>query len=421
MALVEEAQAQKSPTQVLTERFERFFVPAMLVLVLVMIVVPPLFFGEPFRVWFLRAMTLLVAVSPCALALGTPAAVLAGVAQAARNGVLVKGGAHLENLGRVRAVAFDKTGTITHGKPEVTDIVVFDNNSLNGMDETELLRLAAGAEAHSAHPLGRAIARAAVEGGLQIETWDEVKALTGLGLQASTGGRDLWIGNQALLRELDVRIPQESLEAARALEEEGKTLTWLAEGGRLLGFIALADTIRAESLSVIRRLYAMGIESTVLLTGDHEASARTMAAQAGFDEVQADLMPEDKLEKVGELLGEYEYVAMVGDGVNDAPALALATVGIAMGGAGSDAALESADVALMGDELTKLPFTVGLGRATRRVIVQNLAIALGVIALLGVASIAGLVGIGIAVLLHEGSTLVVVANALRLLRYKEKP
>jgi Cd2+/Zn2+-exporting ATPase len=350
------------------------------------------------------------------LALGTPAAVLAGVAQAARNGVLVKGGAHLENLGRIRAIAFDKTGTITHGKPEVTDIVTF-----NGMLEADLLRLAAGVEAHSAHPLARAIVQAAQAGGLEVEAWDEATALPGLGLQATRQGRTLWIGSRAMLIEQGVLVSQDALEQAQTLEEEGKTLTWLAQDGQALGLIALSDTIRAGTPAVLRRLNAMGIESAVLLTGDHEQAARSIAAQAGFDEIQAELMPADKLEKVGELLGEYEYVAMVGDGVNDAPALALATVGIAMGGAGSDAALESADVALMGDDLSRLPFAVGLGRATRSVIVQNLAIALGVIALLGVAAIAGWVGIGIAVIFHEGSTLVVVANALRLLRYKNEP
>jgi Zn2+/Cd2+-exporting ATPase len=411
MKMVEEAQAQKSPTQQTVEKFERVFVPVILGLTALVIIIPPLL-GFPFRESFTRAMTLLVAASPCALALGTPASILAGVAQAARNGVLVKGGAHLENLGRLKAIAFDKTGTITHGRPEVTDIVSFDGSS------EALLTLASGAEGRSAHPLAQAIVRAGRIGGVQSIPMDEVEALTGRGLRAVADGKTLWIGNQKLMDEVGVEIPDDVLLAAETLQQAGKTLIWMAKEQVALGLIALADTLRTEAAPAMQKLKKLGMEHTIMLTGDNERSAAAIAAQVGLSEFRANLMPEDKLTVIRELIYEYGEVAMIGDGVNDAPALAHATVGIAMGGAGTDVALETADVALMGDDLSNLPFAVGLGRATRGVIMQNLAISLGVIALLIITSLTGIVGIGVAVIFHEGSTLVVVANALRLLGYR---
>jgi len=424
MKMVEEAQAQKSPTQQTVEKFERVFVPAVLILTALIIIVPPLF-GFPFRESFLRAMTLLVAASPCALALGTPATILAGVAQAARNGVLVKGGAHLENLGRLKAIAFDKTGTVTHGKPEVTDIVVFPASDAalsesKGWKEADVLSLAAGAESRSAHPLAQAVVRSAQTQGLPASIMDEVESLTGRGLRAVSNGKTIWIGNQKLMDEAGAPISPDALKHAQSLQGSGKTLMWIAMDKTLIGLIALADTLRTEAAPTMRALKQTGMAHTIMLTGDNARSASAIAKEIGLTEFRADLMPEDKLTVIRELVKEYGQVAMIGDGVNDAPALANATVGIAMGGAGTDVALETADVALMGDDLSKLPFAVGLGRATRAIIVQNLFISLGVIALLVITSLTGIVSIGIAIIFHEGSTLVVVANALRLLGYKEK-
>ncbi|MDP2777533.1 MAG: heavy metal translocating P-type ATPase [Anaerolineales bacterium] len=414
MKMVEEAQAQKSPTQQTVEKFERVFVPAVLFLTALVIVVPPLF-GFPFRESFLRAMTLLVAASPCALALGTPATILAGVAQAARNGVLIKGGAHLENLGRLKAIAFDKTGTVTYGQPEVTDIVTFP---ASGWKEADLLSLAAGAESRSAHPLAQAVVRAAQTQGLPASVMDEVESLTGRGLRAVSNGKTIWVGNQKLMDEAGVTLAADTIQKAQSLQLSGKTLFWVAENKIAIGLIALADTLRQEAASTMSTLKKIGVEHTIMLTGDNARSASAIAAEVGLTDFRADLMPEDKLTIIRELVKQYGQVAMIGDGVNDAPALANATVGIAMGGAGTDVALETADVALMGDDLSKLPFAVGLGRATRAIIQQNLFISLGVIAFLIVTSLTGIVSIGIAVIFHEGSTLVVVANALRLLGYK---
>lgn len=413
MKMVEDAQAQKSPTQQTVEKFERIFVPLVLALTALVIVLPPLL-GFPFRESFLRAMTLLVAASPCALALGTPASILAGVAQAARNGVLVKGGAHLENIGRLKAIAFDKTGTVTHGRPEVTDIV-----PLGGLSKEELLSRAAGAESRSAHPLAQAVMRAAQNQGAPLVVMDEVESLTGRGLRAVSSGKTLWIGNRKLMDEAGAMLSGEALEIGEALQQAGKTLMWIAEGQNLLGLIALADTLRSEAAQAMKALKQAGVEHTIMLTGDNSRAASAIAAEIGLTEFRADLMPEDKLTVIRELVQQYGQVGMIGDGVNDAPALANATVGIAMGRAGTDVALETADVALMGDDLSKLPFAVGLGRATRAIIVQNLVISLGVITLLIITSLTGIVSIGIAVIFHEGSTLVVVANALRLLGYQQ--
>ncbi|MDL1894793.1 heavy metal translocating P-type ATPase, partial [Anaerolineae bacterium CFX7] len=430
MKLVEEAQTQKSPTQQTVEKFSRVFVPAVLGLTACLIVIPPLL-GASFQESFLRAMTLLVAASPCALALGTPAAILAGVAQAARNGVLVKGGAHLENLGRLRALAFDKTGTITHGRPELTDIVIFDSEIMLLDAPTEqakseiqaqasdlLLRFAASAESRSAHPLAQAIVRAAQAKQLALSEPEAIQALTGKGLRARIEGRALLLGNLKLMQENNVVVADAARREIQALQAAGKTLMLVAADGKLWGALGLADTLRANVGDTMRALKASGVQHTIMLTGDTARAAAAIANQAGLTDVRADLLPEDKLNVIRELKAEYGQVGMVGDGVNDAPALANATVGIAMGGAGTDVALETADVALMADDLSKLPFALALGRATRRVILQNLAIALGVIALLIGATLTGAVSMGLAIVFHEGSTLVVVGNALRLLNVR---
>ena len=415
MKMVEEAQTQKSPTQQTVERFERVFVPGVLIVTGLVIIVPSLLGWMPFREAFLRAMTLLVAASPCALALGTPASILAGVAQAARNGVLVKGGVHLENLGRLKAIAFDKTGTITHGQPEVTDVV-----ALGAMDEAELLALAGALENRSGHPLAQAVVRAAQIKGLSLPPSGDVESLTGRGLQSTVDGRTVLIGNRKLMEEANVPVSADARQHLETLQADGKTIMLVAVNGELTGVIALADTLRTEAASTMAVLKRMGVQETIMLTGDNERVGQAIAKQVGLTNVRADLMPEDKVTTIDALNIQFGQTAMVGDGVNDAPALAHATVGIAMGGAGTDVALETADVALMGDDLSKLPFAVGLGRATRAIIQQNLVISLGVIAFLVIASLAGWAAIGVAILFHEGSTIVVVLNALRLLGFRER-
>ena len=412
LRLVSDAQTQKSPTQNLTDRIERIFVPVVLIGAALLIAVPPLF-GFPFAESFYRAMAVLVAASPCALAIGTPAAVLSAVARAAQLGVLIKGGAHLENLGRLTAIAFDKTGTITEGKPRLTDIVGFDAT------ENDVLALAAALESRSGHPLAQAIVAAARERGLRWNEPADFEAVNGKGIRATLGARRIEIGNLKLFADeamsADVSAQVERLEAA------GRTTMLVRADGRFIGIVGLMDTPRAGVASVLADLRALGVTKTVMLTGDNERVARAVAQTVGLEDIRASLLPEDKIAAVADLVKEYGQAAMVGDGANDGPALARATVGIAMGGAGTDVALEAADVVLMGDDLGRLPFAVGLGRAARAIIRQNLFIALGAVALLIPATLFGWAGLGIAVLIHEGSTIVVVVNALRLLTYAASP
>ena len=408
MDLVAEAQTQKSPTQRFTDRFERIFVPVVLVGVGALIVLPPLF-GFPFAEAFYRAMAVLVAASPCALAIATPSAVLSGIARAARGGVLIKGGAHLENLGVLTAIAFDKTGTLTVGKPRVTDVVAIN------ADEAGLLTVAAAVESRSAHPLAQAVVTEAKRRGLSWSEAGEVEAVTGKGLRAAVDGKKVAIGNARLFD--GESIPEAIRQHSERLQTEGKSIMLIQADGQFLGVVGMADTPRDGVKQVLERLHQIGIRKTVMLTGDNERVGRAIADAVGLDEVKAGLLPEDKVTAMEELGQRYGQVAMIGDGVNDAPAMARATVGIAMGGAGTDVALETADVALMADDLSKLPFAVALSRASRRIIRQNLWVSLGVVALLIPATLFGWAGIGLAVLVHEGSTLVVVINALRLLAY----
>jgi len=413
MQMVAEAQSQQSPTQRFTSRFTTWFAPAVLIFVALVIVAPPLMGWMPWQESFYRGMLLLVAASPCALAIGTPASVLAGIAQAARNGVLIKGGVHLENLGSINALAFDKTGTLTQGRFAVTDII-----PLNGVSPNEVLQWAAAVEKQSNHPLAKAVVETAREKKLSLPLAEDVENLAGRGMRSQIGGSRILIGSPTLLREQNNGVLDEKMEAILAeLEAQGKTTIWVQMDDEIIGVLALADTPRPGAREVMEKLRRLGIRQLVMLTGDHERAAQKIARETGVTDVRAALLPEDKLTAIQELAAEYGSVAMVGDGVNDAPALATATVGIAMGAAGTAVALETADVALMADDLGKLPFAVGLSRASRRIIVQNLAISLGVIFLLIGASLAGVVALSSAVILHEGSTLVVVFNALRLLRY----
>ena len=411
--MVSEAETQKSPTQRFTDRFERIFVPVVLVLA-VLLLFAWVVIDEPFRDSFYRAMAVLVAASPCALAIATPSAVLSGVARAARGGVLVKGGAPLENLGSLKAIAFDKTGTLTEGRPRITDVVAVD-----GTDEGELLALAVAVEDMSDHPLAQAIARDGRErlAGRALPMATDLKSLTGRGVTATVDGTTVWIGKAEMFGKDGIPALGVGARAAIArLREDGRTTMVVRSGDRDLGAIGLMDTPREAAKTALRQLHAMGITRMIMISGDHQKVAEAIARDVGIDEAWGDLMPEDKVAAIKKLAGE-DKVAMVGDGVNDAPAMASATVGIAMGAAGSDVALETADVALMADDLAHLPFAVGLSRHTRGIIRQNVFVSLGVVALLVPATILGL-GIGPAVAVHEGSTLLVVINALRLLAYR---
>lgn len=413
--MVEEAQVQKSPTQQFAERIERVFVPLVLAGVVLLIVVPPVVGILPLKVAFIRAMTILVAASPCALAISTPSAVLSGIAQAARHGVLIKGGVHLENLGSVKAMAFDKTGTLTLGRPEVTDTI-----PVGGTDEDDLLRIAGAAESRSGHPLAEAVLRAARNRGLNLPAVRDLLSIPGKGVKADLSGEEVLIGNLKLFEgEVFKADPlfESVLSEAENLEEQGKTIMVVRKGGGFLGVIGFSDRPRPEAASALKRLKDIGIESLVMITGDNERVASAIAAEVGVTEQISSLLPEEKVYAVEDLLRKRGSVAMVGDGVNDAPAMVRATVGIAMGAGGTDVALETADVALMSDDLSKLPFAVGLSRRSRKIIRQNLAISLGVIALLVPLALSGLAGISLAIVLHEGSTLLVVLNALRLLRF----
>lgn len=410
--LVAEAQVQKAPTQLFTERFERIFVPVVLVADVLLIVIPPLIGAWDLSTSFYRGMALLVAASPCALALGTPAAVLTGIAQAARSGVLIKGGAHLENLGQLRALALDKTGTLTEGHPEVTDL-----RTLSGTDEGELLRVAAGIEQHSQHPLAAAVVRAAEQRGVTPSAASDVQSVTGRGVRGVIDGTATAIGTLELWESSGGTIPEEIRREVEELQAGGRSTMAIEHGGRWLGVLGVADRPREGVADTLNQLRALGIGPIVMLTGDNAGVGNAVGQEVGVDEVRSRLLPEDKVTAIRELSDAHGQVAMVGDGVNDAPALANATVGIAMGGAGTAIALETADVALMADDLGKLVFAVGLSRQARAVIRQNLYISLTVIGTLVLATTTGVSGIGLAVLVHEGSTLVVVANALRLLRY----
>lgn len=410
MKLVAEAQSQQSPTQQFTQRFTAWFVPAVLIACVLFTVVPPLFGWMSLSESFYRAMLLLVAASPCALALGTPAAVLAGIAQAARNGVLIKGGVHLENLGDIKAIAFDKTGTLTEGRFSVTSL-----QALNGTSEQDLLQVAAALEQQSNHPLAQAVVQRAQ--GLDLPLAQNVENVIGRGIKGQIAGDEILVGSLKLLREAGINDAAAE-QGLAALEAEGRSTIAVSRNGTVLGVLGLNDAPRQGVETVMQQLRGQGIEHLVMLTGDNQDVAQRIAQQVGLTDVRAELLPEHKLDAIKELQGQYGSIAMTGDGVNDAPALASSTVGIAMGGAGTAVALETADVALMGDDVRKLPFAVGLSRASRAIIQQNLAVSLGVIGLLIVTSVLGWVQLSAAVVLHEGSTLVVVFNALRLLAYR---
>ncbi|MCM1965966.1 heavy metal translocating P-type ATPase [Streptomyces sp. G1] len=422
--LVQDAEERTSPTQRFTERFTKFFVPGVLVLVAVLLAAGALT-GEPFADTFYRAMAVLVAASPCALAIATPAAVLSAVGRAARGGVLVKGGAPLEEFGRLRTIAFDKTGTLTEGRPRLTEI-----EPVHAAGREELLRTAVAAQRLSDHPLAQAVVRdgaglvqaAAVSAAAVSEAAPSearnLRALVGLGIVAELDGEDVHIGSLAYADTLaGPPVPARLRARTEELARTGRTTMLVRRGDRWLGTLGLMDAPRPEAAAAVAALRGLGVQRTVMLSGDDQRVADAVGRAVGMDEVRGGLLPEGKVAEVTRLR-RTARTAMIGDGVNDAPAMAGATVGVAMGAAGSAVALETADIALMSDDLRRLPFITGLSRRASRIIRQNLWLSLGIVAVLVPATALGL-GIGPAVLVHEGSTLVVVANALRLLRYAD--
>ncbi len=433
--MVEQAQTRKAPTQRFLDEFEPKYALGVVLFTIMMIVVPYFLLGQPFDGVFYRAMTLLVVASPCALVISTPASILAAIANAARNGILFKGGAYLEQTATVEAIAFDKTGTLTTGKPVVADIVpaaevlgeawfeasFFERLQPKGVDtpvscsREELLCVAASAERHSEHPLAAAVVTAAEVEEIELKKVDNLQAITGQGIVASFNGEEVRVGNQRLLEEVEQIWPAPLMAKARQLELQGKTVVYVSRDNHPLGLLTLADVVREEVPGALSALSEMGIKRMVMLTGDSRRVAEAVARQLGIVEVYAELLPDQKVEIV-QKLAQQSNVAMVGDGVNDAPAMAVSNLGIAMGGAGTDVALETADVVLMADDMRKLSYVIDLARRARRIVWQNIGFSLAVIAVLILSVLFFSLPLPLGVVGHEGSTLIVVMNGLRLLR-----
>jgi Zn2+/Cd2+-exporting ATPase len=404
--LVEEAQAERAPSQRFVDRFAKYYTPVIMVIAALVAVVPPLLFSASWQEWIYQGLAVLVVGCPCALVISTPVSIVTAIGNAARNGVLIKGGNFLEEAGALEAIAFDKTGTLTKGIPVVTDYINYS------ADENLLGRVAA-LERRSQHPLATAIIKkAAANTDYQVE---EFTSLTGKGIIGTVNGIEYRIGNMKLFTD----IPAEIDHQITALQNQGKTVMVVGTEEKIQALIAVADEVRDTSRAVIERLHQLGIKHTIMLTGDNTATAETIGAHAGVTQIEAELMPQDKLAFIKTLKSQYGRVGMVGDGVNDAPALAAATVGIAMGGAGTDTALETADIALMNDDLKKLPFTIKLSRKTLKIIKQNISLSLVVKLLALLLVVPGWLTLWIAIFADMGMTLLVTFNGLRLLRVKE--
>jgi len=402
--MVEDAQESKARAERWLDVFEQRYALFIILATLAFIIIPPALFGVDFTANFYRAMVLMTVASPCALVISVPAAFISAIAAAAREGVLLKGGAYIEDLARLKAIAFDKTGTLTLGQPRVTDVIS------PTLDEAALLRLAASAEARSEHPLARAVVKAAEAHQLPLYPLESFNSQAGLGIVARVQGQELTLGRVNHLAQA-VAMPAMLAQVYERLEAEGKTTMGMLSDGQWLGLLALADELRPEAAAAVRELQELGIQ-VAMLTGDNQRVAQAIAQQVGIDRVFAELLPQDKVTQVEALRAEYGIVAMIGDGVNDAPALASASVGIAMGAAGTDVAMETADVVLMGDRLERIAAAVRLARKARRVVYQNIAFSLGVIVMLVIGTFAVNLPLPLGVLGHEGSTVIVVLNGL---------
>lgn len=409
--LVEQAQTQTPPSQQFVERFERLYARTIVLIGLMLVILPPFLFGWSWENTIYRALIFLVVASPCALMAAIMPTLLSGIANGARQGILFKNGTQLEMIGRVRAIAFDKTGTLTTGKPQVVKIIPVENQP-----ETLLLQVAAALESLSEHPIGEAIVLAAKAKQIKWREAVNVQAKTGRGIIGVINHKQAVVGKAAFVQEQTNNFPSNLMPVSQQLEKEGKTVVWVAYAGELVGIIAVADTVRPEAAQAINQLRKLGIEQIVMLTGDNERTARSIAQEVGVDGVYAELLPEDKVNVIQYLQKQYKDVAMVGDGINDAPALAGASVGIAMGIAGSDVALETADIVLMADRLEKLSHAISLGRRSQVIVKQNIAIALGSVFLLLIANFVGNITMPLGVIGHEGSTVIVTLSGLRLLR-----
>lgn len=416
--LVEEAQGERAPAQAFVDKFAKYYTPAIMGVAVLVAIVPPLFFGASWSTWVYQGLAVLVVGCPCALVISTPIAIVSAIGNAAKKGVLVKGGVYLEEMGGLKAIAFDKTGTLTKGVPVVTDYRLIDN----AIDEKEMLAVITALEDRSQHPLASAIIKKADSYNLPYSDIfvEDFSSITGKGIRGKINNEMYYVGSPALFEEIEAANFNDSIKSdVKTLQEQGKTVMVAGTKNTVQAIIAVADEVRESSKAVIQKLHQAGIEKTVMLTGDNHSTARAIGSHVGVTDIQSELLPQDKLDVIKQLKTDYRHVGMVGDGVNDAPALAASTVGIAMGGAGTDTALETADVALMGDDLRKLPFTIKLSRKTLNIIKANIAFAIGIklIALLLV--IPGWLTLWIAILSDMGATLVVALNGLRLMRVKE--
>jgi Cd2+/Zn2+-exporting ATPase len=412
--MVEEAQGQRAPSQQFVDKFAKYYTPIVIVVAALVAAVPPLALGQPFHKWFYEAMAMLLVACPCALVISTPVSIVSAIGNAAKSGVLVKGGMYLEETGALSVVAFDKTGTLTEGRLQVTDIL-----PVNGHSVQEVLSIASAIESRSEHPLADAIVKHAREQRIEIPGVSAFEAVTGKGAKALVQGQAYQIGNVRFFTGQAVGLKNVAGEVSR-LQNEGKTVVLLGDNDHILGLIAAADVLRENAGQAVSKLKKAGIQKIIMLTGDNERTARAVAAKAGVDDFRADLLPEDKVNAIKSLLAEHGKVAMVGDGVNDAPAMALSTVGIAMGAAGTDTALETADIALMADDLSKLAYAIKLSRKTLRIIKQNIAFALIVKGLILLLVIPGMLTLWLAVAGDMGSSLLVTLNGMRLLRVKHQ-
>lgn len=410
--LVEEAQAEKAPSQQFVDRFAKYYTPAIMIIALLVAVIPPLFIGD-WQHWIYQGLAVLVVGCPCALVVSTPVAIVTAIGNAARQGVLIKGGIHLEQLGHIEAIAFDKTGTLTKGQPAVTDIF-----TSHEMSEDYVLQLVAAVEKQSQHPLAKAILQSLHEKNLTELIPTDFQSVTGKGAYATVDGQIIYVGSLKWIATL-VTVDEMIKEQVKKLQQQGKTVVAAVSNDQFIGMLGIADQLRQESKDVLNKLNDLKVKHKVMLTGDAEPTAQAIATSLNMTDVRASLLPAEKLMAIKDLRAQFGAVAMVGDGVNDAPALASANVGIAMGGAGTDAALETADIALMGDDLTKLPYTIGLSRKTLRIIKENIifALALKLVALLLV--IPGWLTLWIAIFADMGATLLVVFNSLRLIKTKK--
>jgi Cd2+/Zn2+-exporting ATPase len=412
---VEEAQSRRAPAEQWVEKFARFYTPAMMLLAFLIAVVPPLMLQGDWAAWFYQALVILVIACPCSLVISTPVTIVAGLTSAARNGVLIKGGAYLEAPAHLKAMAFDKTGTITHGQPSIQQII-----PMNGHTENDLLANAAAMEAHSTHPLARAILAHSASRGVDFTPAEDFTILPGQGAKGTISGRTYWIGSHRMLEQWDRENPRFHSMASR-LEDAGHSLVVMWCEDHVCGLMSVADQVRSEAKSTIESLKELGIEKVVMITGDNQRTAEKVASLVGVDECSSELLPEDKVRIIADLKNKLGQVAMVGDGVNDAPAMAAASLGIAMGAMGTDAAIETADIALMSDDLSKLPWLVRHSRKTLRVIKQNVAFSMGMKAFFIALALEGIATLWGAIAADMGASLLVIFNGLRLLQTGREP